>query len=277
LSGKKILIVDDNDNNLDILSHFLVQEKIETTSLSNARDVLPTIENALKQVKVFDLCILDIQMPDMSGYEVAKKIHNHPDSRIANLPLLAFSSSTSKRTRMYRDSGFDGFLPKPIQRYKLLTMIRRLLGEEIQPQEKRIKQVVITQHTLAEDAKHAIRILLAEDNQINQRLAVFMLTKAGYQLEIADNGKELLEKFSAHPDAFDLIFMDINMPEMDGLEATKLIRKMGYADIPIIAMTADVMKEDQERCLASGMNDYISKPIKREIVFNMIQKWVFKD
>lgn len=101
-----------------------------------------------------------------------------------------------------------------------------------------------------------------------------MLTKAGYQMEVAANGREAVEKFTADPDKFDLILMDINMPEMDGLEATQVLRNRGYKDIPIIAVTADALKEDQERCLKSGMNDYISKPIKREIVFNIIKKWV---
>ena len=114
-----------------------------------------------------------------------------------------------------------------------------------------------------------------EDNPLNQKLARIMLTKAGYQLEVANNGREGVEKFTTAPDKYNLIFMDINMPEMDGLEATKIIRNRGYKEIPIVAMTADVMKEDQERCLAAGMNDYVPKPIKRELVFSMVKKWVF--
>jgi CheY-like chemotaxis protein len=180
---------------------------------------------------------------------------------------------------MYKESGFDGFLPKPIQRHKLLTMLRRLLGGaggEIEAEEPQGKDAVLTQHTLAEEAKHSVRILLAEDNPMNQKLAQYMLTKAGYQLEVANNGREAVEKYTAEPERYDLIFMDVHMPEVDGLEATKVLRNLGYTETPIIAMTADAMKEDRDKCLDAGMNDYMAKPIKREEVFNMVTKWVLE-
>jgi CheY-like chemotaxis protein len=154
-------------------------------------------------------------------------------------------------------------------------MMNRLLGETIETDEIRQNTVVVTQHTLAEEAKHSVRILLAEDNILNQKLAVHMLTKGGYQLEIANNGREAVELFTAHPEKYDLIFMDIHMPEIDGLEATTILRQRGFSQIPIVAMTADAMKEDEEKCLKAGMNDYIAKPIKREMVFKLIEKWVF--
>jgi len=240
-------------------------------------EVLPALQKALPTKDPFDICILDIQMPDMSGYEVSKQLRSQKEALIANLKLLAFSSSVTKRIKMFKESGFDGFLPKPIQRHTLITMLKRLLGaagEELETEETREKAVVITQHTLAEEAKHSVRILLAEDNPMNQKLAQYMLTKAGYQLEVANNGRETVEKYTAEPERFDLIFMDVHMPELDGLEATKVLRNRGYADIPIIAMTADAMVEDREKCLESGMNDYIAKPIRREEVFAMIKKWV---
>ena len=129
---------------------------------------------------------------------------------------------------------------------------------------------------MKEDLKHSIRILLAEDNPVNQKLAKMMLTKAGYQVEIAGNGREAVEKFSSSPDDFDIIFMDIQMPEMDGMEATKEIRRRGYAEIPIIALTAHAMKGDREKCIEAGMDDYITKPVKRENVFEILEKYVFK-
>jgi CheY-like chemotaxis protein len=117
---------------------------------------------------------------------------------------------------------------------------------------------------------------LAEDNPINQKLATLILTKAGYLLEVAENGNEAVEKYTTNPEDFDLIIMDVQMPEMDGLEATRVIRDKGFDTIPIIAMTAHAMIGDREKCLEAGMNDYISKPIKREIVFEILEKWVFK-
>jgi len=275
LSGKKALIVDDNLNNLNILAHFIEKAEMRVKKLKKGHLVLSTLQERIDKDDPFDICILDIQMPDVTGYQIAKQVRDHPDPRISNLPLLACSSSISMRTKIYRESGFDGFLPKPIQRHKLLAMIKRLLGEEPESNEKREKETIITQHTLAEDAKHSINILVVEDNPVNQKLVVYMLTKAGYRLEVANNGKEAVEKYTANPGNFDMIFMDISMPEMDGLEATELIRSKGHKDVPIIAMTAAAMKEDQEKCLKAGMNDYITKPIKREIVFNTVKKWIF--
>ena len=104
-----------------------------------------------------------------------------------------------------------------------------------------------------------------------------MLTKGGYRLDVVNNGKEAVDTFTNAPEKFDLIFMDINMPVMDGREAAQTIRNKGFTEVPIIAMTAHALKKDREACLQAGMNDYISKPIKREVVFNMVTKWVFKD
>jgi two-component system, sensor histidine kinase len=124
------------------------------------------------------------------------------------------------------------------------------------------------------EAERAVRILLAEDNPVNQSLATIMLNKGGCYVEVAGNGKEAVEQFTSKPDMFDLIFMDIQMPEMDGYEATRLIREKGFEGIPIIALTAHAMKGEQEKCLTSGMNDYVTKPIKREILFKKIREWV---
>jgi CheY-like chemotaxis protein len=152
-------------------------------------------------------------------------------------------------------------------------MIKRLLNqnqtESTEPENKKL----LTQHSIDDEAKHSIRILLAEDNPVNQKLARFMLTKGGYRLKVVDNGKEAVETYSQTPQNFDIILMDIQMPELDGRQATRAIRSMGFADVPIIAMTAESMKGDREKCIEAGMNDYISKPIKREAVFEMVKKW----
>jgi two-component system sensor histidine kinase/response regulator len=117
---------------------------------------------------------------------------------------------------------------------------------------------------------------LVEDNPVNQKLAKIMLSKAGYQVTVADNGKEAVEKLKSAPDDVDLIFMDVQMPVMDGLEATRRIRELGFGELPIVAMTANAMKGDRELCIEAGMNDYVTKPIRRELVFEMIEKWVFE-
>jgi len=132
----------------------------------------------------------------------------------------------------------------------------------------------ISPDPLGEEQGQAIRLLLAEDNPVNQKLARIMLTKAGYQVTVVNNGKSAVETFIAEPDQFDTILMDVQMPEMDGLEATRELRRLGHLTVPIIAMTANAMKGDREICLEAGMSDYISKPIKRERVFQVLDRWL---
>jgi CheY-like chemotaxis protein len=135
---------------------------------------------------------------------------------------------------------------------------------------------IATQYTVREDMKHTTRILLVEDNPVNQKLAHMVLTKGGYHVEMAKNGRDAIEKFTASPHDFDLILMDIQMPIMDGLEATRIIRKKGFDSVPIIALTAHALDSDRNRCLEAGMNDHITKPIKRELVYRLIEKYLIK-
>jgi CheY-like chemotaxis protein len=154
-------------------------------------------------------------------------------------------------------------------------MLERLLNKDPEePGEEEAK--IITQHSIIEETKHSVNILLAEDNPINQKLALFMLKKAGYRVTVANNGREAIDIFMADPDKFNLILMDIQMPEIDGKEATRILREKGFADIPIVAMTAEAMKGDRENCLRAGMDDYIPKPIKRETVFKVVRKFVIE-
>jgi CheY-like chemotaxis protein len=190
--------------------------------------------------------------------------------------LIALSSALERDAQKCEASGFNGFLAKPVRRSRLLQMLARLLGESPLCEEAKAgSRKMHTQYSVREAMKHSVRILLAEDNPVNQKLAVMMLGKAGYAVEVAENGKRAVEIYAQSPRAFDLIFMDVQMPEMDGKEATRTLREQGFADIPIVAMTAHAMKGDRESCIASGMNDYITKPIKRETVFQMIQYYVF--
>jgi signal transduction histidine kinase/ActR/RegA family two-component response regulator len=135
------------------------------------------------------------------------------------------------------------------------------------------REVNLKEDAISEETKRATRILLTEDNPVNQKLAKTILTKAGYQVEVANNGREAVEKYTKAPHSFDLIFMDIQMPEMDGMKATRAIRDDGFSTIPIVAMTAHAMKGDREKCIEAGMDDYMTKPIKKEFMFEMIRKW----
>jgi CheY-like chemotaxis protein len=255
--------------------------------LTSGEEVVPVLQRAIEDGNPFDLCISDIQMPDMDGYEVAKQIRTfkssilNRQSSICNIPLLALSSTMERDAKKCKDAGFNGFLSKPIRRKKLYKMLEKLIGKEAESKEQRaeseVKQIA-TQYSVKEEMKHSVRILLAEDNPVNQKLAKMMLTRGGYQVEVANNGKEAFDKYTQSHGEFDLIFMDIQMPEMDGLEAAKAIRKRETIQplnhIPIIATTANAIKGDREICLEAGMDDYMTKPIKRELVFDMIKKWV---
>jgi PAS domain S-box-containing protein len=275
-SGKKVLIVDANKSNLEILTHVLELVGMRVAFLRDGKEVMPTLHKALESEDPFDLCITDIQIPGLNGYEVAREIRD-PKSQFRNLPLLALSSSLKQDAKKCEEAGFDGFLSKPVRREKLHQMLERIIGgrEDKDKKDEFIKDKIITQYSVREEKKHAVHILLVEDNPVNQELAKMMLTKGGYQVEVANNGKEAVEKYTASSRDFDLIFMDVQMPEMDGMDATKAIREKGFKTIPIVAMTAHAMKGDREKCLEAGMNDYIMKPIKRERVFEILEKWIF--
>ena len=286
LTGKRVLIVDDNPTNLDILRHLLESAGLRVHALSRGEEVHSAVKEAMEVKDPFDLCILDIQMPGVNGYDIARTIRQEP-SPASDLPLLAFSSSVVRAAKRCQEAGFDGFLPKPIRRHKLFKMIEKLLSTKNSGHQKGTSEgrQIETQYSVREEIKQSSSLLLAEDNPVNQKLAGMMLKKAGYQVEIANNGKEALEKFSNDPEAYHLIFMDVQMPEMDGIEATRAIREVeakrrngnGALDrIPIIAMTANAMAGDREKCLTAGMDDYVPKPIKRELVFQMIDKYVLK-
>jgi CheY-like chemotaxis protein len=176
-------------------------------------------------------------------------------------------------------------------------MLERIMGESVEEykRDEAVGQEIKPQHSVCKETGHSGRILLAEDNPVNQKLAKLMLTKVGYQVEVANDGKEAVERYTACPEDFALILMDIQMPEMDGIQATGAIRNWetslaaggsgkgqspmsnGESEglhIPIIAMTAHAMKGDKERCLEAGMDDFITKPIKREAVLGVLEKWI---
>ncbi|MCP4147776.1 MAG: response regulator, partial [bacterium] len=267
LIGKKVLLLDDNHNYLAILSHLLELSQMNVVQLLNPTQAVPVILEHSQKGEPFDLGIIDILMPEMSGFEVAKAVRALAPP-VGNMPLLGFSSSTMTSSIKYREAGFNGFLPKPIRRRKLLMVVERLLGIKEEGSND-----IVTRHSIDEDVKHSIHILLAEDNPINRKLTEFMLTKAGYRLTMVENGEEAVRVFTVSPERFDLIFMDIQMPLLNGLEATRQIRDKGFGEVPIIAMTAQSMKGDREKCIDAGMDDYISKPVKREKVLKMIKKW----
>jgi len=277
LAGKRILVVDDNQTNLEILTHILESAGIRVVAENNAEGVMPALKDAAEAGNPFDVCLSDINMPSMSGYDLISQIRD-PGHKMSNLAVIAISSVTARHARKCEEAGFDGFLSKPIHRQKLYQMLERILGERAEgaKRDRSRRPKIMTQYTVREDMKHSVNILLAEDNPVNQKLAKLMLTRAGYKVDVANDGKDAIEQYTTAPERFDVILMDIEMPEMDGFEATRVIRQKGFATVPIIAMTAHAMKGDREKCLEAGMNDYITKPIKRELVFEILEKYLFR-
>jgi CheY-like chemotaxis protein len=298
LSGKRVLVVDDNRNSLELLKQTLESAGMIVLSLVNGEDVLPTLKNTLNGETPFDLCIMDIHLSGMSGYELAEEIRqiemetSKHGSQTRPLPLLAISASKEGGARRSAEAGFNAFFPKPIRRDQLLEMVVRMLGESEASRGGRTKEREegrVTQ-SASRDRKQLMRILLVEDNPVNQKLAKLMLTKAGYEVEVAGDGKVAVEKYTQTPDKYNLIFMDIQMPVMDGLQATMEIRKWeglrevpgekatGSSEselkIPIVAMTANAMEEDRKKCLEAGLDDYITKPIKKALLIETLDKWV---
>jgi CheY-like chemotaxis protein len=296
LAGKRVLITDNNGTNLDILSHVLESAGMKVSVCRTGAEPLAAVAEAEKKGDPYDMCIFDIVMDDMSGYDLARKIREQYGER---LPLLAFSSAAIRgAARESQEAGFNGYLPKPINRIKLFRMFERLIGEAAcDGFDGFEKGALLTQHRIREVAKQSASILLVEDNPVNQKLAMTLLGKAGYTVELAENGRAAVELLAANPDKYDIVFMDIQMPEIDGLRATQIIRlwEAGSVDsagpelrdmlarsrprgtpMPIIAMTANAMKGDRDQCIEAGMTDYIAKPIKREAIFEMLNKWVFE-
>ncbi len=275
LVNKRVLVVDDNQTSLKILDHILTRAGMQVTATIISAQVHDLIQQSIQDGTIFDLCILDISMPAINGYQLAEMIRKEWPETV-HMPLLAYTSSIERNGQRCIKAGFNSFLDKPAKREMLLKTVEKLLGQvSDQPVRQNNTKTVTSQTGQYQTTvdKSAV-LLLAEDNPVNLKLANLILSKAGYTVVSAGNGKKTLEIFTAAPDDFDLILMDIQMPEMDGLEATRALRKLGFQEIPIIAMTANAMKGDREICIEAGMNDYISKPIKRELVLEVINKWL---
>ena len=255
LQGKRLLIVDDNATNRRILH-------IQTQKWGMTPRETGSPKQALKWLKAgehFDLAILDIQMPEMDGVELARAIRRLPNGRMLPLAML---SSLGRRESHYENADFAAHLHKPIKPSQLFDALVGIFAASAA--EEKTKLSAEQPHFDPLMGKHhPLRILLAEDNLVNQKVALRILEQSGYRADIASNGQETLQSITRQP--YDVILMDVQMPEMDGLEATRqiLARWPKRKDRPhIIAMTANAMRSDREMCLAAGMDDYVAKPIR---------------
>jgi signal transduction histidine kinase/DNA-binding response OmpR family regulator len=263
IKGLHILIVDDNSTNRLILREMVSRWGFTFVEVDGGEKALGAMWMAKSEGKPFNLALLDFQMPGMDGLELARKIKSSEE--LSGTAIILLTSAGNKEEIDYcKKIGIEGYLNKPVIRNVLLDKILTVFGKPVTgPVAKE------SEYSIGKTEKK-LHILLAEDVLTNQKLATSLLKKRGHSVVVANNGKEAVEIFGG--EKFDIILMDIQMPVMDGIEATKLIRKSG-SEIPVIAMTAHAMKGDREKFLSEGMNDYIAKPLKIKEVFEVIEKY----
>jgi two-component system sensor histidine kinase/response regulator len=263
--GKRALIVDDNATNRHILQQTLVRWKMRTVVADSGPVALLRLHQAARAGLVYDLVILDSHMPGMDGFEVLERIRSSSDLSVRTVMMLT-SVDRPEDPRRCQELGIATYLVKPVGQMELLRSVREALGAAEEEKQSDPAKAGLK-------SRRSLRILLAEDNVLNQRVARGMLEDLNHAVTIAGNGREAVETFAKG--GFALVFMDIQMPEMDGYQATKLIREEQQRTnirVPIVAMTAHAMSGDREKCLAAGMDDYISKPISREQLFAVIER-----
>ncbi|MGA7155341.1 MAG: response regulator [Acidobacteriaceae bacterium] len=251
-----ILVVDDNASNRRILSEILTNWHMKPTLASSGSEALSALSDADSK-NLFALVLLDVHMPDMDGFAVAEQIKNSDKHQGLRIILLTSGSRSSDLERC-RDLGISDYLSKPIKQSELFDAIVTTMADHGRKREQHARPPALIQAP-----ERSLRVLLAEDNPVNQTLAMRILEKLGHKVQVVNNGKEALGRSQA--EEFDLILMDIQMPEMDGLEATTAIRDAETRTgkhLPIVAMTAHAMKGDKEACLSAGMDGYLSKPIR---------------
>ena len=266
LAGLRALVVDDNPANRRILGEMLRRRGIAPTLAGGSTDAEELLGRAHQSAQPFDLLIIDAHMPETDGFTLVERIGRHASASRATIIMLTSAGQRGDAARV-RQLGVAAYLTKPVTESELFDSILTALGTKA---EKPSTRDLITRHSLRE-GQRKLRILLAEDNAVNQMLAARLIEKRGHTATVVSSGLEALA--ALEKDSFDVILMDVQMPEMDGFDATAEIRKRENATgrhTPIIAMTAYAMRGDRERCLTAGMDGYVSKPVQPEELFQAI-------
>ncbi len=283
LAGVRILIVDDNETNRKIFLHQTASWGMIAAEAESGAQALEMLRAAAARQESFEIAILDLMMPEMDGFELARAIKSEPTLSGTHLMLLP---SYGKRGdgQIARDYGIAAYLQKPVRQSQLYNCLMTVIAEAPGRTDGDQPSRLITQHSLrsvpaaaqieTKPATSKARILIAEDNAVNQKVALSQLKSLGYAADVAKNGREAVEAAEKH--SYDVILMDCQMPEMDGFEATAAIRRReGDANhTTIIAMTAHALEGEREKCIGAGMDDYISKPVKLETLKLTLQQWL---
>jgi len=280
LTNRRVLVVDDNATNRKIVHHQATRWGMQVDEAADAACALKTIQEATEQKMPYDVVLVDMQMPDTDGMTLGEQIK--ANSAIAEIPLIMLTS-TNQRDEVQRALriGFASYLVKPVKPSRLFDTIMTILGTQSEQESGRD---VPPEHLYVQNpspgssaTKFKLRILLAEDNLVNQKVALKQLKTLGYEADVAGNGKEVLQMLEKIP--YDLILMDCQMPILDGLETTKEIHRWQESSFAngrrpvVVAMTANAMKEDRQMCLDAGMDDYLSKPVLKEQLAATLERW----
>jgi PAS domain S-box-containing protein len=271
LRGIKVLVADDNASNRRILDAMLKRWEMNAQSVANGEEALAELSPAEKAAEPYALILTDVHMPKLDGFELVERIRQMPELSTATIMMLTSSESRGDAERC-KGLGVSAYLLKPIRQSELREAIARVVGAR----EQENALPLITRHSVQhpQPSFEALRILLAEDNLVNQRLMTRLLEKKGHRVVIAADGREALA--ALEKDSYDLVLMDIQMPEMNGMEATARIRekeKLTGGHQPIVALTAHAMKGDQELCLAGGMDGYLAKPIRAQELDQILDQY----
>jgi two-component system sensor histidine kinase/response regulator len=267
LRGLDVLVVDDNATNRRILEEILTVWGMRPTMVDGGFAAIDALDSALARGKPYPFALIDFQMPDLDGFGLAERIKQRPEFATTLIMMLSSVGHRGDAIR-FKELGVASYLTKPVRQSVLLDAMLAVLAGRDEPLDRR---VLVTRHTINE-SRRSLRILLAEDNPVNRQLVTALLGKRGHTAVTVGNGRDAVAAVSEG--VFDLVLMDVQMPEMDGLEATAAIRKieaLSGSHVPIIALTAHAMKGDREACLTAGMDGYLSKPINATELFALIE------
>jgi CheY-like chemotaxis protein len=272
LQGVKVLVVDDNRTNRRILEGMLMRWQMKPTLVEGGKEALAQLSAAREAGDPYGLILTDMHMPDMDGFTLVEQIRKRPEVSTATIMMLTSAGHRGDAARC-QELGVSAYLLKPIRQSELREAVARVLGAR--EQEGAIPLVTRFSLQDAREPDAFLSVLIAEDNLVNQRLAVRLLEKRGHQVAVAATGIEALK--ALEKEKFDLVLMDVQMPEMDGLEATVAIRqkeKGSGLHQAIVALTAHAMKGDREKCLAAGMDGYLTKPIRPQELDHLLATYV---
>ena len=269
VAGQRVLVVDDNESSRQVACADIADWFRRVETASSGREALDRLLRAVEEEDPFHLVLVDLHMPGMDGWQFASEVKNNPAIRRTRLILMSpLGSGTEAKMKLL--GWFAGYVSKPLKRPDLLDCILNSLSAKT-PDAAAAREHSPKKGTAEMKRRASRRILVAEDHPVNQQLFRTILEKMGYTVLSADTGVEAVEK--VHSGKIDLVFMDGQMPEMSGFEATELIRKAGFG-LPIIAVTANAVKGEKEKCIAAGMNDYLSKPFKSRDLHPLLEKWL---